>query len=105
MLSILLGLWGTTAPLTLKGFSLSNMATDSMTVNFSVSSCSVCQYFYKILPQDISIMRPRILNSLTRKIDLYIEVANSLKIAFLQGRFGKKPHSEELHKFQPPADL
>jgi hypothetical protein len=74
---------------------------------FKVCSCSLCQHFYKLLPQDISIMRPRVFNWLTRKIDLYIEFVDSLMIAFLQNkvRFGKKTHSEKLNKFQPSPDL
>jgi hypothetical protein len=52
-------------------------------------------------------MRPRVFKSLTRKIYLYIEFVDSLMIAFLQNKahFGKKSHSEKLHKFQPSPDL
>ena len=72
-----------------------------MTNFFEVCSCSLCQHFYKLLPQDTSIIRPHVFNSLIRQIDLYIEFVDSLLIAFLQNkaRFGKKPHSEKLHKF------
>jgi len=69
-----------------------------------VCSRSLCQYFYKLLPQDISIMRPRVFNSLTRKIDLHIEFVDSLMIAFFQNKacFDKEKHSEKFNKFQPP---
>jgi len=76
---------------------------------FKVCSCNLFQHFYKLLPQDISIMRSRVFNSLTRKIYLYeyIEFVDSLMIAFLQnkGGFVKATRSEKLNKFQPWPDL
>jgi len=50
---------------------------------FKVCSCILCQHFSKLLPRDISIMRPHFFNSLTRKIDLYVEFVDSLMRVFL----------------------
>jgi hypothetical protein len=52
-------------------------------------------------------MRARVSKSLTRKIDLYIEFVRLVNYSVLKNKalFGKKPHSEKLHKFQPSQDL